>query len=247
MQSRLISNRKSINMQEIQTYYHLLGISRNSSGKDIKRAYRALAKKYHPDTNQEDKNAAERFKEITEAYEVLSDEKKKRKYDRLIDIHQANNYSQKEYSYTPSYRYERSKPPNYKKYKGRFANLFFQYAVYSILFIFILAIVVYLSQDDGIQTEDYYTSQEYETRQPIRSEVSGFSPAQSIPNKSKFTKQDLGKELLIELREKQEQKWRNEWTDDDKYKSRRRFQERRMTETYEMKMRLEAERGLNAK
>jgi molecular chaperone DnaJ len=62
-------------------YYEVLGVERNASGDEIKRAYRALALKYHPDRNPEDPDAESRFKEATEAYEVLSHEDKRRIYD----------------------------------------------------------------------------------------------------------------------------------------------------------------------
>lgn len=64
-------------------YYEVLGVSKNASVDEIKKAYRALAKKYHPDLNPGDKTAEEKFKEINEAYEVLSDSDKKAKYDRF--------------------------------------------------------------------------------------------------------------------------------------------------------------------
>ncbi len=62
-------------------YYDILGVSRDASAKAIQKAYRKLAMKYHPDKNPGDKAAEERFKEISEAYEVLSDEKKRQMYD----------------------------------------------------------------------------------------------------------------------------------------------------------------------
>jgi len=64
-------------------YYEVLGLDRNASEEDIKKAYRKLAKKYHPDLNPGDKAAEAKFKEINEAYEVLSDPKKKAQYDRF--------------------------------------------------------------------------------------------------------------------------------------------------------------------
>ena len=64
-------------------YYDVLGVSRSASDKDIKKAYRKLARQFHPDVNPGDKAAEERFKEINEAYEVLGDSKKRARYDQL--------------------------------------------------------------------------------------------------------------------------------------------------------------------
>lgn len=63
-------------------YYEILGVERSVDAKDIKKAYRRLAMKYHPDRNPDDANAEDKFKEATEAYEVLSDEQKRAAYDR---------------------------------------------------------------------------------------------------------------------------------------------------------------------
>lgn len=62
-------------------YYEVLGLQKGADENEIKKAYRKLAKKYHPDTNQGNKEAEHRFKEITEAYEVLSDPEKRKAYD----------------------------------------------------------------------------------------------------------------------------------------------------------------------
>jgi len=64
-------------------YYKTLGVSKNSSQKEIKKAYYQLAKKFHPDTNKGDKNASIKFAEVAEAYEVLGDESKRQEYDML--------------------------------------------------------------------------------------------------------------------------------------------------------------------
>ncbi len=64
-------------------YYKILGVSRSASDKDIKSAYRKLARQYHPDVNPGDKQAEEKFKEIGEAYEVLSNAEKRRRYDQF--------------------------------------------------------------------------------------------------------------------------------------------------------------------
>lgn len=68
---------------EFKDYYKILGVDKNATQEEIKRAYRKLAMKYHPDRNPGDKSAEEKFKEITEANEVLSDPEKRKKYDTL--------------------------------------------------------------------------------------------------------------------------------------------------------------------
>ena len=64
-------------------YYETLGVNKSADKEAIKRAYRKLAKKYHPDTNAGDAHAEEMFKDVTEAYNVLSDEKKRKLYDEF--------------------------------------------------------------------------------------------------------------------------------------------------------------------
>src|ERR671924_1997417 len=64
-------------------YYEILGVKRTASAEDIRKAFRKLARKYHPDVNPGDKKAEERFKEISEANDVLSDPKKRKIYDQL--------------------------------------------------------------------------------------------------------------------------------------------------------------------
>ena len=65
----------------MEDYYNILGVSRTASDKEIKQAYRKLARQHHPDVNRGDKDAEERFKRINEAHEVLSDSEDRRKYD----------------------------------------------------------------------------------------------------------------------------------------------------------------------
>ncbi|MDJ0843833.1 DnaJ C-terminal domain-containing protein [Crocosphaera sp.] len=68
---------------DYKDYYATLGVNKNASADEIKKAFRKLAVKYHPDRNPDDKQAEERFKEISEAYEVLSDGDKRKKYDQF--------------------------------------------------------------------------------------------------------------------------------------------------------------------
>ena len=74
---------------EYKDYYKILGVDRKASSDEIRKAYRKLAKQYHPDYNPNNKQAEERFKEINEAYEVLNDPKKRSHYERL-----GSDYSQ---------------------------------------------------------------------------------------------------------------------------------------------------------
>ena len=64
-------------------YYDTLGVSRDASSAQIKKAYKKLAMKYHPDRNAGDKKSEEKFKELSEAYEVLSDSSKRQTYDQF--------------------------------------------------------------------------------------------------------------------------------------------------------------------
>jgi len=82
-------------------YYNILGVSRNASEREIKQAYRRLARQYHPDVNPGDKSAEARFKQINEAYEVLSDKEKRRKYDQFGDQWQYADQFARAYQQTP--------------------------------------------------------------------------------------------------------------------------------------------------
>src|SRR5205809_1736744 len=68
---------------DFKDYYSTLGVAKTATSKELKQAYRKLARKHHPDVNLGDKSAESRFKEINEAYEVLGDPAKRKKYDEL--------------------------------------------------------------------------------------------------------------------------------------------------------------------
>ena len=72
---------------EYKDYYKILGVDKDASEDDIKKQYRQMAKKYHPDLNPDNEEAQEKFKEVSEAYEVLGDEEKRSQYDNFGSSH----------------------------------------------------------------------------------------------------------------------------------------------------------------
>ncbi len=77
-------------MQDIRNYYELLGVKRDASADEIKQSFRQLARKYHPDLNPGDKSAEDKFKDISEAYEILSDRSKRAQYDKFTGFWRKN-------------------------------------------------------------------------------------------------------------------------------------------------------------
>ena len=75
----------------MKDYYKILNVSINANNDEIKKAFRALAKKYHPDRNPDDKDALTKFQEVNEAYEVLSNEESRKKYDQNLSGFKSRN------------------------------------------------------------------------------------------------------------------------------------------------------------
>src|ERR1700757_5015101 len=89
-------------------YYKALGVEKNASAEDIKKAYRKLARKLHPDLNPNDKEAHKKFQQINEANEVLSDPVKRKKYDQYgKDWHHAEQFEQARQSHGQSQSFGR--------------------------------------------------------------------------------------------------------------------------------------------
>lgn len=111
---------------QYRDYYSILELDKNASQEDIKKAYRKLAKKYHPDANPGNKKAEEKFKDISEAYEVLSDPEKRKAYDNFgseYNFQNGYNFDPSQYGFGNKVRYEYRTSGN-KDYSD-FFNMFF--------------------------------------------------------------------------------------------------------------------------
>ena len=107
-------------------YYEILGISRNADENQIKKAYRRLAKKYHPDTNAGNEDAEQKFKEVTEAYNILSDKEKRKLYDQFghVPFNQSGAGSGQGNGYWQSYGGPRSGYQEYHFEGGDMDDMF---------------------------------------------------------------------------------------------------------------------------
>lgn len=122
---------------EFKDYYKILGVSRKDGTKEIKKAYRKLARKYHPDVNPGDSAAAQKFQDINEAHEVLSDPEKRQQYDRFGSQWQQYqrsggkpedfNWGEKPFAQSRSYTYKTVNPEDFEEMfgtRGGFSDFF---------------------------------------------------------------------------------------------------------------------------
>ena len=113
----------------MKDYYEILGVSETSSKDEIKKAFRSLAKKYHPDRNGNDENAIKKFQEVNEAYEVLSNEDSKKSYDEkkanFKNAHKKKNENSKNNKTDNDFSEKtRSKKESMEDLNQYFANFF---------------------------------------------------------------------------------------------------------------------------
>ena len=102
---------------DFKNYYKILAVDKNADEDVIKKAYRKLAKQWHPDKNPDNKKAEEKFKEISEAYDVLSDVTKRQKFDDFINVSKSNT----------SYSYRNASDFTGKEYEPEFSEFFKQF------------------------------------------------------------------------------------------------------------------------
>ncbi len=108
-------------------YYQILGVQKNASQADIKRAYRKLAREYHPDLHPDDPDAKEKFQQINEANEVLGDEVKRRQYDEYgKQQHRADEFRQREYGFTDEFGDFHAGKSAERRKNSRFSDFFEQ-------------------------------------------------------------------------------------------------------------------------
>ncbi len=122
-------------METHRNYYQILAVSRNASAEEIKRAFRKLAKQYHPDKNPGNKYAEEKFKQIASAYEVLSDPNKKAHYDFIL-YHQEQPHVQRNYQERTYNTSQQQKATQNKRSESEISSRTALYFILFILFIF---------------------------------------------------------------------------------------------------------------
>lgn len=105
--------------------YEILGVSKTAEEKEIRKAFRALAKKYHPDVNPGNAQAEEKFREINQAYEILSDEKKREKLDRELEAGVGQDATAFQGGFTAG-KGQNTRKSNSNKSKTSYGNMDFQ-------------------------------------------------------------------------------------------------------------------------
>jgi len=265
-------------------HYQTLGLSSLSSKEETKKAYRKLAKKYHPDVNPEDSNAEKRFKDITTAYQELMslDETKaeepvereqgehgnfhneenstsnfksgnnstyqhKRQYNRedfeaREKVGRGKSRGYREQRYPGAKHNERDERAYYERMMKRAAKRSTQskykvpavlrLAMYFFLAIFSGIILVYVARHKSVDKVSQKQASSYTTEEETRQEMPGTSIA--IPDNEDIIG-NLQKNIIIDMRERREQAWRDEWRDDNVDSPERRMQEKEMERTYNMK------------
>ena len=155
---------------EYKDYYKILEVDKSASQDEIKKQYRKLAKRYHPDLHPDDKNAQEKFKEINEAYEVLGNEEKKKQYDTFgssYNFSGGQNFDPSQYGFGDGYTY------TYSSSDGSgfsdFFNMFFGGGG---------------TQSSGFNINDIFSSSSR------RSSRSGYSPRQSYESELNITMEE---------------------------------------------------------
>lgn len=106
-----------------ENYYQVLNISRTASMDEIKKAYRALSKKYHPDSNPRIEGAQEHFQKISEAYTVLQDLKKRKEYDKKLEKQEQTIFSEKQEN-KQSFSNRKEQTINFNEMEEQFAKFF---------------------------------------------------------------------------------------------------------------------------
>lgn len=154
----------------IKNFYALLGVSSTATQEEIKLAYRKLAKRFHPDRNPGDKQNEERFKEISEAYNVLSDEENRKKYD-LKFHYTSNSRSEKKYNpgttqrEQPKFRVKKERPPTAaEKRATRW--------IFGTVIVFVITITVMIvidpEDDEALKMKQLLYQQEMMDHAPVQ-------------------------------------------------------------------------------
>ncbi|WP_018249132.1 DnaJ domain-containing protein [Orenia marismortui] len=108
----------------MEDYYKILGVNQDADSSKIKKAYRKLALKYHPDRNSGDKNAEKRFKKISKAYEVLSDKQSRKEYDTKLNAEFKQSTRRKAKQRSKTRRENKFSQGEFKDFEKQFASFF---------------------------------------------------------------------------------------------------------------------------